>query len=301
VPSHLLFPLFSSIVFVVGMLFAKKAISHGARPWTGTFLGNFWLALAWISVGAFRREFLPVMFWWQAALVGLTFVLGQLFTYLAFQFGDVSVATPIFGVKVIIVALMVAGMTQDPIGISVWIGAILATLGVAFVQAGNRPSKSDSRRTVNHAALTIIMSLGAAISLSLFDVGLQVWGRKHGAMLFLPAMFAATGLLSCLFLPWVDRPAAMSRMGFRTPMLIGTLLMALQAISMSYSLSAFGDAARINIVYALRGLWAVALSWLLARSFGGNEAHLGPGVMLLRLVGAVILTTAVVFALMRPF
>jgi len=300
VSSHLLFPLFSSVVFVIGMLFAKKAISRGARPWTGTFLGNFWLALAWIAVGVFRREILPLAFWWQAALVGLTFVLGQLFTYLAFQFGDVSVATPIFGVKVIIVALMVAGMTQDSISTSVWIGAFLATLGVAFVQAGNRPAKSDSRRTMNHAALTIIMALGAAISLSLFDVGLQVWGRQHGAMLFLPAMFAATGLLSCVFLPWVDRPATMTRLGFISPMLIGTLLMALQAMSMSYSLSAFGDAARINIVYALRGLWAVALSWLLARSFGGNEAHLSPGVMLLRLAGAVILTAAVVVALLRP-
>ena len=80
-------------------------------------------------------------------------------------------------------------------------------------------------------------------------------------------------------------------------MLIGTLLMALQAMSMSWSLSEFGDATRINIVYALRGLWAVLLAWLLARSFGGGEAHHSSRIMLTRLAGAVLLTASVVVAL----
>ena len=74
-------------------------------------------------------------------------------------------------------------------------------------------------------------------------------------------------------------------------------LMALQAMSMSYALGRFGDAARINIVYALRGLWAVALAWLLARTFGGAEARHSVTIMLLRLAGAVLLTLSVIVAL----
>ena len=73
--------------------------------------------------------------------------------------------------------------------------------------------------------------------------------------------------------------------------------MAIQAVSMSYSLSTYGDATRINIVYALRGLWGVLLAWMTARWFTANEAFLAPKVMLLRLVGAVLLTVAVVVAL----
>ena len=81
-------------------------------------------------------------------------------------------------------------------------------------------------------------------------------------------------------------------------MVIGTLLMAVQAMSMSYSLSAFGDATRINIVYALRGLWAVILAWALARLFSGHEAQHSGRVMLMRLFGAGLLTASVVVALM---
>ena len=90
------------------MMFAKKAISGGASPWTNTFLANACLAAVWAVVGAAQGEVLPLAAWWRAALVGLAFVAGQLFTYLAFRYGDVSVATPIFGVKVVMVALLLS-------------------------------------------------------------------------------------------------------------------------------------------------------------------------------------------------
>ena len=299
-PFHLLFPLFSSIVFVVGMLFAKNAISRGASPWTGTLLGNFWLAIVWIFAGLFHGELLPVAGWWQAVIVGCGFLLGQIFTYLAFQFGDVSVATPIFGVKVIIVAAMASTLAGERMTNGVWFGAFLATLGVVLVQAGTRsPSVTGPKTTINgrKAAMTVVMALLAAISLSLFDLGLLCWGRQWGAGRFLPVMFAATGLLSVGILPWVDRPSRLRELKVGRVMILGTLLMALQAVSMSYSLSVYGDVTRINIVYALRGLWAVLLAWMLARVFGGHEAHQSVRVMLLRVTGATLLTASVIVAL----
>ncbi len=299
-PLHLLFPLFSSIVFVVGMMFAKYGIARGASPWTGTFLANLWLAASWAAFGLWHGELLPFAGWWQATLVGLSFLLGQVFTYLAFQHGDVSVATPIFGVKVIIVAAMVSLLAGESIAGTVWIGAFLATTGVVLVQSGTRSGAAPGIRTgetTRRALLTVIMALAAATSLSLFDVGLQSWGRQWGASRFLPVMFVATGVLSCAVLPWTDRPARLTELKIARPMLVGTLLMAVQAMSMSWSLSVYGDATRINIVYALRGLWAVLLAWLLSRRFGGGEAHHSPRIMLTRLAGAVLLTASVIVAL----
>jgi hypothetical protein len=111
-------------------------------------------------------------------------------------------------------------------------------------------------------------------------------------------MFIATGLLSCVFLPWVDRPTQLLRLKATTATLVGTMLIAIQAISMSYSLSVYGDATRINIVYALRGLWAVILAWAVARLFGGNESLHSARVMGMRLFGALLLTVSVIVALM---
>lgn len=294
--AHLLFPLFSSFVFVFGMLFAKSAIVRGVSPWTGTFLANLWLGLFWLIVGLMQQNVLPLAGWWQAALVAVCFVGGQMFTYLAFQHGDVSVATPIFGVKVIIVAVILAVLAKEAISGRVWTGAALAALGVGFIQAGSGTS-SGGARSGRRAVLTIVLALLAAISLSLFDAGLQTWGRSWGAERFLAAMFVCTGFLSCGLLPWVDRPFRLRELQVFRPILIGTLLMALQALSMSYSLSRFGDATRINIVYALRGLWAVILAWGLSRVFGGAELRYSKTVMLLRLTGAVLLTVSVIVAL----
>jgi steroid 5-alpha reductase family enzyme len=110
-------------------------------------------------------------------------------------------------------------------------------------------------------------------------------------------MFVCTALMSGVLLPWVDSPVRLRTLQVLRPMLIGTVLMAVQALSMSYSLGRFGDATRINIVYALRGLWAVLLAWILARVFGGAESQHSRSVMLLRLFGAILLTLSVLVAL----
>lgn len=300
VPFHLFYPLFSSVVFVVGMMFVKNAIARGASPWTGTLLANLWLAISWALFGSVQGELLPAGGWGQAIIISLAFVLGQLFTYLAFQHGEVSVATPVFGVKVIIVAALVAMTADGQIPERVWVGAFLATMGIGFVQTGTRSNAEKDGLSTRRAMLTIVLALGAAVSLSLFDVGLQTWGRRWGATAFLPVVFVSTGILSLTFIPWVDRPSRLRNLGTIKPMMIGTLLMAVQAMSMSYSLSAFFDATRINIVYALRGLWAVLLAWVLARSFSGREAEHSRRVMLMRLVGAALLTASVVVALSQP-
>ena len=291
VPYHLLLPLFSSVVFVLGMMLAKQAIGRGASPWTGTFLGNVWIAALWLTVAVTRQAIVPVEFWGQAATVGLFFVLGQVFTYLAFQIGDVSVATPVLGAKVLIVAALSATMSGQPVKLQVWIAAVLATIGIALIQQSDRHQRTDRR------GLTIVLALLAALSLSSFDIFLQTWGPSWNSREFLPVAFAFTALFSFVLIPWVDRPKRLRELKAGRLMLAGTILMAVQAMSMSFALGTFGDAVRVNIVYALRGLWGVLLAWLLARWTLGSERHLGTKVMLVRLFGAVLLSVAVVVAL----
>lgn len=255
-----------------------------------------WLAAAWSVVFVFCGEQADWSLWGKAAGIALTFVAGQVFTYFAFQFGDVSVATPVFGVKVLIVAVVLAFLAGEQTGDHIWIGAVLAAAGVGCIQIGGSGDQRQTR-SASRTLLTIMLALLAACSLTLFDVGLQVWGQQQGATAFLPPMFICTGALSLLLLPWVDRPADLRGTGAFPPLLVGTILMALQAISMAWSLSRYGDAARINIVYALRGLWAVAFTWLMTRLPGQNQNSLTGRILLLRLMGALLLTSSVAIAL----
>ena len=60
-----------------------------------------------------------------------------------------------------------------------------------------------------------------------------------------------------------------------------------------YAISWHGDAARVNVVYSLRGLWGVLLAWWLAGWFGGAEKDTPTSIMLARLAGAILLVAAV--------
>lgn len=300
-PYHLLFPLFSSVCFVLGMMLAKQAIIRGVTPWTGTFLGNLWLALFWGTIALVRGEIIPTEAWSAAAIVGALFVLGQVFTYLTFQVGDVSVATPIFGVKVLMVAGLTSVLDGTDVPWSIWIAGALASAGVILIQWQSRKDKSHEDTVTAVAAmnrwLTIVLALCAAFSLSLFDVCLQKWARGWSGYSFLPVMFGTAGILSLGLLPWVTFPRRIKKLKAGRWILGGTLLMALQAMSMCFSLAEYQDAPRINIVYASRGLWGVLLAWAFARRLGTKEAHVGRTVMLRRLAGAILLTAAVLMAI----
>lgn len=296
-PAHLLLPLFSSVVFVLGMLLVKRGTALGTSPWTGTLLSNLWLAALWGLPAIVRQQTVPVQAWGQAAIIGGLFVLGQLFTYLAFQFGDVSVATPIFGIKVLMVAAMGTLLAGTPVTPQVWLAAALATAGVILVQTTSRPPVPLTAAQPDRRHLTVVLALLAALALSVFDVLLQRWGPGWNSHEFLPVAFGFTGLLSLVFVPWADAPRRLVQIRALGWVLAGTLLMAVQAVSMSYALATYGDATRVNIVYALRGLWGVLLAWSLARAFQSSEALLTPRTMLQRLCGALLLTLSVVCAL----
>lgn len=293
---HLLFPLFSSIVFVLGAMCSKQTAVRGTKPFTNTALSNLCLAIFWVIFGSVRGTSIPWEAWVPAVLIAFAFVVGQMCTFLAFQLGDVSLATPIFGVKIIIVAILSSLLTDQGINLQTWVAAMLAALGIAVIQAGSSSTRA-SALTTRRVALTIALALLAATALSLFDIGLQTCGRKYGAEGFLTMMFFCMGVLSCGLLPWANRPAELGRLGVIKPLALGTVLMAAQAVSISYALGRYGDATRVNIVYSLRGLWSVGLAWILSRLDLNPEGGHSPRTMIFRLVGALLLTISILVAL----
>lgn len=275
-----------------GITLAKQGISKGASPWTAVFFGNVWLAGICGSVAFARGGVVPSAAWGQAAMVGALFLAGQIFTYLAFQSGDVSVATPVLGLKVLIVALLTIFIAGESVPVRIWIAAALASAGIGLVQASGGTGAATNRW------LTIGLASLAALALSLFDVCLQRAGTDWNSDKFLPVVFITASLMSLGLLPWVDGPKRLQELNAGRWIIAGTLLMAIQSLSISYGLATYGDAARMNIVYALRGLWGVVLAWLLAGWLKTNEGSLSKKVMLFRLVGATVLVSAVIVALL---
>jgi drug/metabolite transporter (DMT)-like permease len=226
---------------------------------------------------------------WQPAIVAALYMLGLALTYAAIEQGDVSIAAPILGIKVVFVALLLTLFGLQQLPSTVWYASILATAGIALIQWTGR---GHPRRV----AFTVLLALSAGLCYATFDVLVQRWAPAWGAGRFLPIAFWMVGIGSLGLLPWVSWKS-LGRQSLSRPLLSGSMLVAIQSLCISLALAMFGDAARVNIVYALRGLWGVLLAWGVAHLWGGAESEHPRGVMLTRVLGAAVLTLAVILAI----
>jgi drug/metabolite transporter (DMT)-like permease len=285
---HLFLPFFSSILYVVAALYMKQAAGLGVGVFRITFLCNWITAVLFLvlwPLGGAIPEGWPL---WEPALVALAFVAGQICTFLALDRGDVSVATPVMGAKVILVALFTTVIIGEGVSMQLWVAAGLSSLGIAFL---NRPAKSSAHAPIGR---TIGYALLAATCYALFDVLVMKWSPAWGAGRFLPIMLLMAGLLSLGFIPMFRQPLqAIPRPGWR-PVLWGGLFMGLQALLLITTLGVFGDATAVNVIYSSRGLWSVLAVWWVGAWFSNTERQLGWAVLRWRLAGAVLLSAAIV-------
>ena len=287
----LLLPLLAALVYVTGALLLRRAAQGGADAWRMAWAANFLSAALFAPLLLFGGTLLPPAQWWKPAVVALLFLLGQVFTFRALQTGDVSVATPVLGVKIILVALLTTVLLRDALTPALWAAAALSSAAVAllnFTRAGAH----------HHVGRTIVLSGLAAASYALFDVLVQKWSPAWGVGRFLPVMmgFVAAYSLLLRFAPGTS--------GRATPraalpwMLPGALCLAAQGVMFVSAIALYGQATVANVLYSSRGLWSVLAVWLVGHWFGNRERHLGRRILALRLCGATLLTLAVLLVLL---
>ncbi|HEX6985477.1 MAG TPA: EamA family transporter [Planctomycetaceae bacterium] len=289
---HLLLPLTSSLLYAIAALLLKRAAALGSGVVQTTAVVNAATAVAFLTVLPLGGTLQADVFW-QPAVVGLLFVAGQACTFLALKLGDVSVATPVMGVKTVIVAVLATLLLADRPPWQLWAAAALSAAAIALLNA----SGGERRRVVT----TSLWALAAAGCYSLFDVLVQKWSPAWGAGRFLPAMAAVAALPAIAAWPVAksvtrDRPRPAARAAW--PWLAGGAgLMASQAVLLTGALAVFGDATAVNVVYSARGLWAVAAVMAVGHWFRNDERLLGPSVLRARLCGAAMMTVAIVIAM----
>lgn len=287
-PLHLILPLASAVVYVAAALFLKRANDAGAGVWRTTRACNFITAAFFAPLVLLGGTLPGAGLWWQPAIVALLFVLGQMLTVFALRVGDVSIATPVMGLKIILVALFIAALLREPLTSGLWLAAALSSAGIALLHFGGPSAES-------HVGATILLAGLAAASYALFDVLVQKWSPVWGAGRFLPVMMGFAAVYS-LLLPRSQRDGARATEG-NLWMWLGAACLALQAVMLVSSIAIYRHAATANVLYSSRGLWSVLAVWLLGRRLGIREGALGSRVLAWRLAGAAMLMAAIAVAM----
>ena len=132
---HLLLPFSSSLLVVLALLSLKRAEQRGASTWTSMILVCWTGVLVFPSLTLMGGTMQPIALLWQPALIGGLFLAGQLFTLLAVARGDVSIAAPVLGIKLLIVPALAPLFVDDPVSSTIWIAAAIA---IDFIRHAGR-------------------------------------------------------------------------------------------------------------------------------------------------------------------
>lgn len=283
-----IFPLLAALLYAFGALVLKRSSDLGVGVWRTTFVANVIVAglfsFLWLLGGPpVEKELL-----WQPGVIAMCLFVGQLSQFLALEKGDVSVAVPIFGLKVILVAFLTPILVGEAVSVKLWIAAFLSVLGITCL------NRKDADKPPRHLLITFLAGGTGAVAFAVFDVLVQKWGPSWGAGRLLPCIFWINAVLSFGLVFRFSAPLGKIP-GKAWPWLAGgSVLLGVQSITFVSTLAVFGKATTANIVYASRGLLSVVLVWMVGHWFQNAEQHLGPKVMRWRLIGALLMMSAIV-------
>lgn len=286
-------PLLAALGYVAAALSLKRAADLGVGLWHSAFACNVLAGILFQGLLVLGGAGQPLAMWWQPLLLAVLFLTGQVLTLFSLQKGDVSVATPVLGLKIVLVALFTTLLIGQSLAWTMWLAAILSTLGIAVLNHTGAHKLGGA----SGAKTTILSAGGAAICYALCDVLLQKWAPAWGAGRFLPLAMGMMGLLSLgmarLFpspLLALPRPALRWLGG-------GGVVFVSQSMLFAMVVAHWGQAAASNVIYSSRGLWSVAAVALLGHWFGSTEKALGPSILRWRLGGAILMFTAILLVL----
>jgi len=284
--NPMLVPLGAALGYAFAALMLKRG-TDGAGPWRVNFLTNWVQAalfsLLWLVPVEHAASVANVS---HAVLSGTIFFIGQIFTFLALSRGDVSVATPVLGSKVVFVALFSAALGTERLGVATWLAVLLTAGATVLLGTGHVQGQRDA------ILRSLVYGFSAAALYAMTDLTQQRWVHEWGFSHYAATLFLTVAVLSLTLLPLLrgDGRKVPSESWCWT--VAGACTLAVQACGVAWSIITIG-ATSTNVLYNSRGLWSVTLVWTIGHWFGNAERGRGRAVMVRRLVGSLLLLGAI--------
>lgn len=286
-------PLIAAILYAIASLFLQRASRGGVGPWRTTFFSNLVLGIFFIPWFISGYSLLPFHLWYQPIICGALFFGGQLFGILAFDKGNISIATPVMGTKVIFMALISAFWLKTMPTLSIWIACFLTTIGIFFLRGNNNGNVKDGR-----IFPSFIFAMLTALFFGLSDLLFQDWARDVPAEGFAPTMFMANLFFSFFLIPFFTKKKNIQPVAWKH-LFFATLFIGIQTIAIAYTIATYGQAILVNIFFASRGIWSILAVLFIGKYMNITEVT-DPKTLTRRLIGASLLLAAIIIALVMP-
>ena len=277
--------------YALAALFSKRALQEGCGILRFSFVCNL------VFVGVFAIPYLGGGVTFPAAglhlpvIAGVFFFGGQVFTFAAIRMGDVSLQTPMMGMKAVFVVLLAVVLGTEPIDGAMWSAAFLAMSAVLLLGLSGGGAK--------RVGLTLTLAMLSALFFAGADTMVGTFGRDFGPRNFIFITMLVNGLLSFGLIPFFKEPLNTIPRAAWLWTALGAVGMGAQALLLNYTLAAHQNVAAVNILYSSRGLWSVVLAIPLAYLFSMPREAVTRQILIQRFIGALFMSFAVALVLTR--
>jgi drug/metabolite transporter (DMT)-like permease len=288
-PSYVLLTLAAAWLHAISFTMAKQLWVHSRDPYQISILSQLAcgllaaLALPWAGLGAVTQ--IPG----TLLAIGLTVIAGQVFFILALRHGDASFVVPMLGLKLFAVAGFSAlwlAETYEPL---VYLGAAGAFASLFLLSDGKLRGSLRSALFVTAAAVLYGITdvlLVRALRMGITPLEIGVYALLVPPLLTLPLTLALLPGRWRVSLPF---GRALGRYA------------AVQIAGMVFLMLAFGLAGKatiINIVQTSRGLWVLAVVYVMGRMGLAGVERLTGAQYRSRAIGALLLTGSLTLAVL---
>lgn len=281
-----IFAAFAAIGYAVAAILSKQALARGAGVLRFSFVIN-WLfvpvfaTLLWAHEGAIPWENLhyPIM-------TGFLFFLGQVFTFTAIRFGDVSLQTPVMGTKAVFAVILAVLLGTEVVTLPMALAAVVSMLGIAFL--------GFSGDGVERVGRTLCLALLSSFFFAGTDTMVGFFAGDFGVPMFLFLAILSNALFSLGLVPFFRESFREMPREAWPWVLAASFGMGLQALLLNYTLATYQNVAAVNVIYTTRGLWSVLLGVIALKFFVSAGQPAAPRrIFILRLAGAFLMTLAI--------
>ncbi len=283
-------PAAAAFLFSLAALSLKRANQLGVDVWQTAFVVNISAGAIYSGLWFVGGPPVQMELWYQPALIAICLFAGMVAQFIALNRGDVSVAVPVMGLKLLVVAIMSPIVVAEVIPVHLWVAVALSLFGVIMLNRGGNRSSSRS------FTIAVTSGLAAATCFGAFDLIVAKWGRDWGIGRLLPCVFWINAVFSLTCLRGFQSPLRSRSRPALAWLSAGALLLSLQGLLFIGCLAVYGRAAQTNITYSIRGLLSVLLVWSVGRFFHYDEGQLTGAALVNRLIGAVCLLSAIAIA-----
>ncbi len=276
----------AALGYAIAATFSKQALARGAGILRLSFIMN-WVFVPVFACVLFTHEGeIPWSKLHYPAITGGLFFLGQVFTFAAIRFGDVSLQTPVMGTKAVFAVIIAVLLGTEVVSMPMAAAAVVAMLGIALL--------GFSGDGVERVGRTLGLALLSSFFFAGSDTMVGYYAGEFGVPMFLFLAILINALLSFGLMPFFKESLLKMPSSAWPWIILACLVMAGQALLLNYTLGRYQHVAAINVIYSTRGLWSVVLGALSLRMMASpTESRAPKRIFYLRMAGALLMCLAI--------